>query len=99
MVYIDFRMHPQSYRFLLDSPSFQYRAPKSGLVLDGSQRVDSVIKKAIQWDVMGGMARRAWARNAVHAALYNVQVNLGSIKDQVFVDKTSARVKEIQTQV
>jgi urocanate hydratase len=34
-----------------------------GLVLDGSERVDSVIKQAIPWDVMGGVARRAWARN------------------------------------
>jgi urocanate hydratase len=34
-----------------------------GLVLDGSERVDSVIRKAIPWDVMGGVARRAWARN------------------------------------
>jgi urocanate hydratase len=34
-----------------------------GLVLDGSERVDSVIKEAIPWDVMGGVARRAWAGN------------------------------------
>jgi urocanate hydratase len=34
-----------------------------GLVLDGSKRIDTVIKKAIPWDVMGGVARRAWARN------------------------------------
>jgi urocanate hydratase len=34
-----------------------------GLVLDGSQRVDNVIQQAIPWDVMGGVARRAWARN------------------------------------
>ncbi|MDD3298151.1 MAG: urocanate hydratase, partial [Firmicutes bacterium] len=34
-----------------------------GLVLDGSERVDEVIKSAIPWDVMGGVARRAWARN------------------------------------
>ena len=34
-----------------------------GLVLDGSDRVDNVIKQAIPWDVMGGVARRAWARN------------------------------------
>ncbi len=34
-----------------------------GLVLDGSQRVDAVIRCAIPWDVMGGVARRAWARN------------------------------------
>jgi urocanate hydratase len=34
-----------------------------GLVLDGSARVDAVIRSAIPWDVMGGVARRAWARN------------------------------------
>ncbi|MCJ7688394.1 MAG: urocanate hydratase, partial [Clostridiaceae bacterium] len=34
-----------------------------GLVLDGSDRVDNVIKSSIAWDVMGGVARRAWARN------------------------------------
>ncbi len=34
-----------------------------GLVLDGSQRIDAVIQQAIPWDVMGGVARRAWARN------------------------------------
>jgi urocanate hydratase len=34
-----------------------------GLVLDGSERVDAVIRRAILWDVMGGVARRAWARN------------------------------------
>jgi urocanate hydratase len=34
-----------------------------GLVLDGSERIDEVISQAIPWDVMGGVARRAWARN------------------------------------
>ncbi len=34
-----------------------------GLVLDGSERVDHIIRLAIPWDVMGGVARRAWARN------------------------------------
>ncbi len=34
-----------------------------GLVLDGSKRVDEIISRAIPWDVMGGVARRAWARN------------------------------------
>lgn len=34
-----------------------------GLVLDGSERVDNIIKRAIPWDVMGGVARRSWARN------------------------------------
>ncbi len=34
-----------------------------GLVLDGSERVDNIIQSALDWDVMGGVARRAWARN------------------------------------
>ncbi len=34
-----------------------------GLVLDGTERIDEVIRQAIPWDVMGGVARRAWARN------------------------------------
>ena len=34
-----------------------------GLVLDGSERVDEIIKSAMMWDVMGGVARRNWARN------------------------------------
>ena len=34
-----------------------------GLVLDGSNRVDNIIKSSVDWDVHGGVARRAWARN------------------------------------
>ncbi|MFX0167405.1 MAG: urocanate hydratase [Candidatus Hodarchaeota archaeon] len=34
-----------------------------GLVLDGSEKVDNVIKNSIEWDVIGGIARRSWARN------------------------------------
>jgi len=35
-----------------------------GLVLDGSERVSEIIRSAMMWDVMGGVARRAWARNS-----------------------------------
>jgi urocanate hydratase len=34
-----------------------------GLVLDGSDRVNEIIRSAIDWDVTCGVARRAWARN------------------------------------
>lgn len=34
-----------------------------GMVCDGSDRVDEILKKAMLWDVMGGVARRSWARN------------------------------------
>jgi len=45
-----------------------------GLVLDGSRRIDAIIHSAMMWDVMGGVARRAWARNENSVAtsvLYN----------------------------
>jgi len=47
-----------------------------GLLLDGSDRVDTIIEDAIAWDVMGGVARRAWARNenSINTAIdYNLQ--------------------------
>lgn len=34
-----------------------------GMVCDGSERVDGILRSAMLWDVMGGVARRAWARN------------------------------------
>ncbi len=35
----------------------------NGIVLDGSKRLDDVISSGLSWDVMGGVARRNWARN------------------------------------
>lgn len=35
-----------------------------GLVLDGSERIDKIINRAIAWDVLVGVARRSWARNS-----------------------------------
>ena len=34
-----------------------------GLLLDGSEKTDNIIKSAMMWDVMGGVARRSWVRN------------------------------------
>lgn len=34
-----------------------------GMVLDGSERTDAILRSAMIWDVMGGVARRSWARN------------------------------------
>lgn len=47
-----------------------------GLLLDGSEEVDRIIDTALPWDVMGGVARRAWAGNEHSietSALYNEQ--------------------------
>lgn len=34
-----------------------------GLLLDGSRETDKIIREAVNYDVMCGVARRAWARN------------------------------------
>jgi urocanate hydratase len=47
-----------------------------GLALDGSERVDGIIRFAIPWDVMGGVARRAWARNE-NAIATGIHFNAG----------------------
>ena len=67
-----------------------------GLVLDGSERVDNIIKSAMLWDVMGGVARRAWARNenAMETVqIYNKtyeglsQITLPHEADKALIDK------------
>ena len=67
-----------------------------GLVLDGSERVDNIIKNAMLWDVMGGVARRAWARNE-HALetveIYNKvyegksQITVPCLADERYIEK------------
>ncbi len=45
-----------------------------GLLLDGRKETDDIIESAIQWDVIGGVARRNWAGNdgaMITAARYN----------------------------
>ncbi len=70
-----------------------------GLVLDGSARVDDIIRSAMMWDVMGGVARRSWARNpnSVATALaYNekhggeAQITLPYLAADDLIQKTVA---------
>lgn len=51
-----------------------------GLVLDGSHRVDEIIKSAMSWDVMSGVARRSWARNehSIETAIEFNKNNIGT---------------------
>jgi urocanate hydratase len=56
-----------------------------GMVLDGSEQVDEILRSAMSWDVMGGVARRNWARNpnAMEVAMsYNDENNNG---DQITI--------------
>jgi len=68
-----------------------------GLVLDGSLRIDEIIRSAIIWDVMSGVARRSWARNEhametseafnKNAATY-YHITMPNIADENLIQKT-----------
>jgi len=68
----------------------------NGIVLDGSKRMDNIIKSALSWDVMGGVARRNWARNenAINtSAQWNEKhageghITIPFLADDKFIDK------------
>ena len=70
-----------------------------GLVLDGSFRVDEIIRSAMSWDVMGGVARRAWARNEnalATAAAFNEKrtgehITLPYLADEAYLTELAGR--------
>ena len=77
-----------------------------GLVLDGSDRVDQIIRRAISWDVMGGVARRNWARNpnAMEVAVnYNLennnndQITIPFIPDKSLIEKAVEKMFKKQS--
>jgi urocanate hydratase len=45
-----------------------------GMLLDGSEQTDKILRSAMMWDVLGGVARRAWAR-CEHAIEVSREVN------------------------
>ncbi|MGL5439616.1 MAG: urocanate hydratase [Filifactoraceae bacterium] len=51
-----------------------------GMVLDGSDRAGEIIANAMLWDVMGGVARRNWARNenAISTSIEYNKINEGT---------------------
>jgi len=65
-----------------------------GMVLDGSERVDMILEMAVSWDVMGGVARRSWARNK-HAmetsVIFNEEgtghITIPRIPEEEIIDK------------
>jgi urocanate hydratase len=68
------------------------------LLLDGSERVDMIIRSGISWDVMGGVARRSWARNehSMEAAIAHNNESCDSITlpwltDDALIDDTVRR--------
>lgn len=58
-----------------------------------------VVEKGNQNAVTDGAVAAMMARTAVHSALYNVKINLGSIKDAAFVEELKKQVEEIESKV
>ena len=61
--------------------------------------IEKVVKKGNINAVTDGAVAAMLARTAVMAALYNVKVNLASIKDDVFVEKLTRKVQILELQV
>ncbi|WP_069649810.1 cyclodeaminase/cyclohydrolase family protein [Caloranaerobacter ferrireducens] len=58
-----------------------------------------VVEKGNKNAVTDGAVAAMMARTAVLSALYNVKINLGSIKDEEFVSKVSKQVESLESQV
>lgn len=76
-----------------------------GMVLDGSDRVDTILKAAMPWDVMSGVARRSWARNdhSIETAIqYNKDhkdtdhITIPYLVDDKIIEKEMAKVDEYE---
>ncbi len=73
-----------------------------GMVLDGSERVDTILRMSMPWDTMIGVSRRAWATNenalttvAEYNKLYEGQdhITLPFVADK---DMVAAALKQVQ---
>lgn len=60
------------------------------------QHTRTVITKGNQNAVTDGAVAAMMARTAVLSALYNVKINLGSIKDETFVKEMKEKVKRLE---
>lgn len=58
-----------------------------------------VVEKGNKNAVTDGAVAAMMARTAVLSALFNVKINLGSIKDEDFVSKVAAEVAELESNV
>ena len=60
---------------------------------------EKVVKRGNKNAVTDGAVAAMMARTAVLSALYNVKINLGSIKDNSFVDEVSKQVKYLEAEI
>ncbi len=72
-----------------------------GMVLDGSERVDTILRMAMPWDTMVGVARRSWAGNEnalATAEEYNAMqqgkdmITMPAMADEAVIDQAMQTV-------
>ncbi|MCT4564221.1 MAG: cyclodeaminase/cyclohydrolase family protein [Maledivibacter sp.] len=63
------------------------------------EQITIVVEKGNKNAVTDGAVAAMMARTAVLSALFNVKINLGSIKDQEFVKRVSDQVHELETNI
>ncbi|MBN4062632.1 MAG: methenyltetrahydrofolate cyclohydrolase [Alkaliphilus sp.] len=61
--------------------------------------ISSITEKGNKNAVTDAAVAAMMARTAVLSALYNVRINLASIKDQEFVEKISLKASELETKI
>lgn len=61
--------------------------------------IEKVVKKGNKNAVTDGAVAAMMARTAVLSALYNVKINLGSIKDESFVEEVTKQMEELEAKV
>lgn len=61
--------------------------------------IEAVVERGNSNAVTDGAVAAMMTRTAVLSALYNVKINLGSIKDAEYVEKTAAEVARIEKEV
>ncbi len=59
--------------------------------------IEELVKKGNQNAQTDALVAAMMARTAILSALYNVKINLGSIKDEVFVQDITSKVKALET--
>ncbi|SHJ76406.1 formiminotetrahydrofolate cyclodeaminase [Geosporobacter subterraneus DSM 17957] len=63
------------------------------------KQIAVVVEKGNKNAVTDGAVAAMMARTAVLSALYNVKINLGSIKDETFVKEATEKVQQMEHQV
>jgi formiminotetrahydrofolate cyclodeaminase len=64
--------------------------------LEAMDMIETAVEKGNKQAVTDGAIAAMMARNAVLAALYNVEINLASIKDEEYCEKMRDRIRELR---